>query len=200
MDWTVRECEVSDWNEIKDIWSTRINPPEDHMIEWLHAAQRDNTVTAIIAENNENVILGFGFYAVANNDWMESYIDEIDVSSIIQNEQGVIEAIAVKSGYDGNGIASSILDEELRMLSKRTVEYAYAMSWNRDNHVDSRVLFDKFGFELVEEIEDYYARIPETVNCIDCATGCECDATLHRKNITEYEPMITNDVEFNTRA
>jgi ribosomal protein S18 acetylase RimI-like enzyme len=186
--WGVEQCKEKHWNGVKRIWENRINTSKEHVIVWLRkAVQDDNQVNAGVVTNENDNVVGFGFYAVGNDEWMEPYLQNAELYNAIKHGYGMIETVAVKEEVENNGIASEILAYELEMLREQSVEYAYSVSWNREHTVDSRVLFDKFEFSAVSTVEDYYQKLPDTVTCIDCTGKCTCEATIYKKKLGTEE-------------
>ena len=90
----------------------------------------------------------------------------------------MLRCIAVDPDFRGQGIGKRLTEERLKYLNDCESVVSYA--WVRpDGRCMSCKNLENFGFELEEELEDYYS--DTRMNCKYCGTGCNCTARLYRK-------------------
>lgn len=166
----------------KQLWETYFGVPDDHADNWLHDARIDTeTPTQGFVAVRGTSLLGFGIATDANRGYAQEYFS-VDIDIDLWERTGILHIIVVDEQYEGQGIGSDLVRARLRWLRNVTeVGGVMGVSWHREDHVDSRVLFEKFGFEAVETVEEYYAKSEEHVPCVDCEGSCRCDATIYRK-------------------
>ena len=91
----------------------------------------------------------------------------------------MLRCIAVDPDCRGQGIGKRLTEERLKYLNDCESVVSYA--WVRpDGRCMSCKNLENFGFELEEELEDYYS--DTRMNCKYCGTGCNCTARLYRKS------------------
>lgn len=91
----------------------------------------------------------------------------------------MLRCIAVDPDFRGQGIGKRLTEERLKYLNDCESVVSYA--WVRpDGRCMSCKNLENFGFELEEELEDYYS--DTRMNCKYCGTGCNCTARLYRKS------------------
>lgn len=90
----------------------------------------------------------------------------------------ILRCIVVHPDYRGQGIGKRLTEERLKYLGdcKEVVSYA----WVRPNgECMSCKNLENFGFELAEELPDYYNNTRS--NCKYCGSNCTCVARLYVK-------------------
>lgn len=92
-----------------------------------------------------------------------------------------IYMVCVADRWKQRGYATKLVHRAYEYLRKLDIKRVFAVSWNRENHPDSRLLFDSLGYEQIGREEAYYANAPDepSRDCPDCGLGCECTATFH---------------------
>lgn len=88
-----------------------------------------------------------GEFLVAESDRILGYI--------LYSKEGLIYSIAVKPEHQRKGIGSLLLKEALRKLKKKTKRV-----WlqTRVSNLKARKFFEKFGFEPLFRLENYYGK------------------------------------------
>lgn len=90
----------------------------------------------------------------------------------------MLRCIVVDRDYRGAGIGKRLTEERLRYLGDCDEIVSYA--WVRPNgKCMSCKNLENFGFELVEELTDYYSDTRN--NCKYCGKQCGCVARLYRR-------------------
>ena len=94
------------------------------------------------------------------------------------SETCVLRCIVVHPDYRGKGIGTRLTEERLKYLDNCEKIISYA--WVRpDGRCMSCKNLENFGFELEEELEDYYGNTRD--NCKYCGGNCSCVARLYLK-------------------
>lgn len=170
---------------VADLWHERLAAPDERIDEWTSAVlDPDNQTEGFVAVDGGQV-RGFGICTFADAEWARDYLEHPTTTVDVWPVTGVIEAIAVDADWEGQGIASIIVDKELRYLAAHNVDGIVAVSWHRDDHADSRPLFEKFDFEPAATDEDYYAALDDDIYCVDCDGPCECGATVFVRSMED---------------
>ncbi|WP_276257213.1 GNAT family N-acetyltransferase [Halomontanus rarus] len=184
----VREYRPGDREQILDLWQSRFGCDRELSAQWLDEVESDYPTECYIASPTQNGrILGFGITAVTNEDtedgWLEDdYFDGVDLGEFECDRPTAVMHIGVtRPECENQGIATELWKHRLAYAREHDAEQAIGTSWHRENHVDSRVLFEKFGFEPLGEFSRYYKDARD--DCPDCDGMCECDATVYWRDI-----------------
>ena len=124
--------------------------------------------------------------------YFKSHLDEIDCAWIALCGEtvvgwaavckddifGMLKCIAVHPDYRGKGIGKRLTEERLKYL--KDCDYIISYAWVRPNgECMSCKNLENFGFELVEELDEYYN--DNRVKCKYCGDNCSCVARLYQK-------------------
>lgn len=173
--------EVQHLDRVETIWADRLGAPQDHIDAWLdHVLDEDRITEGFVAVTG-GYTLGFAIVTVGDEEYLDEYLAHPDMSVDVWPKTGICETIAVGSEYEGQGLGTELVKQQIKYLEMCGVDGAVALSWHREEHYDSRPLFEKFGFEAVWTRDDFYASLPEDIHCVDCEASCECGATVFKK-------------------
>jgi N-acetylglutamate synthase-like GNAT family acetyltransferase len=114
--------------------------------------------------------------------WMALHEDKVVGWAAIaidpDNEVCILRCIVVDPEYRGKGIGKRLTEERLKYLDNCSVVISYA--WVRpDGKCMSCKNLENFGFELQEELYEYYNKTRK--NCKYCGSSCTCIAKLYLK-------------------
>lgn len=111
-----------------------------------------------------------------------------DLTGEFANEgNGYLHVGVVEKGWRNRGVGTALMRARLNWLAESGAEYAFGLSWLRDDHPDSSALFEKFGFEQLRQVDEYYRRHDARDYCPDCGQDCTCDAIVYRKDLPGAE-------------
>lgn len=186
---SIRAVSPKDSTRIERLWAARFGSADfmsindENLIEY--ASSPHTNCDMYVATTPTNDIIGFvvGFILPphALREWIGHTPQPLPTSAL----NGFIQAIAVHPTREHEGIASALLHRMLKHFKTVGAKHAHAVSWRRDNTVDSSGLFTKFTFEELAHIENFYSRgdIPRQ-NCPDCPSDpCNCAGTVYTKPI-----------------
>jgi GNAT superfamily N-acetyltransferase len=168
----------------RDLWCERFGASRDTADKWLNEAHdEDSFVEAFIAVERGRVI-GVGVCTLADRDYAEHYID-VPLDGLEPWEKtGILHMLAVDEDHTGEGIGSKLTLARMNYLAAEGAEGVIGVAWHRESHPDSRPLFEKFDFEAVATVEEYYAKTHgRGGHCPDCDGECTCDATIYRRPV-----------------
>lgn len=166
---------------VEAIWADRLGAPQDRIDVWLdHVLDEDRITEGFVAVTG-GYTLGFAIVTVGDDEYLDEYLAHPDMSVDVWPKTGICETIAVDSEYEGQGLGTELVKQQIKYLEMCGVDGAVAVSWHREDHYDSRPLFEKLGFEAAETHDDYYTSLPEDIHCVDCEASCECGATVFKK-------------------
>lgn len=149
---------------------------DEHRDEWLGRAANpdDGWVRGIVATTGRGHPIALGLLGYYDDD---AYIgSDWDVEPA--DWYGVMHLSCVSSEYRNRGIGKQLMGQRIEWARERGTPELWGVSWNRDGGADSRPLFEHYGFEAVNLIDDYYREGKRV--CPDCGPECRCSATIYR--------------------
>lgn len=185
---TLRLLTPGDTRSVRRLWSHRFGGARAVQEKWMEAALTPtHPVAGFVAEAapSEDVV-GFALLDVAGRDHTRQYLglDVLDLSPPIDDRNGLFHMCCVRADWEGHGIGSAFYRRRLRVLADRSVPRAFGISWHRPHPSrDSRMLFEKWGFEAFATVERYYARTDSRKHCPACGGVCTCTASLYTRTI-----------------
>lgn len=166
-----------------DLWKRRFGCDRDTARTWLEDSLHEDKPPETFVAVKATKLLGVGVCTASTQEYAEDYIG-LDVSDWSPwPATGVLHVLAVDSDHTGEGIGSQLVEKRLQYLASGGADGVIGLSWHRDDHVDSRALFEKYGFEQVAVFDEYYARTHGRDDCPDCTGECECTASLWARSL-----------------
>lgn len=179
--------------QVRNLWRSRFGGEESHMDEWIQDGliSADTSEFGVVAVRNTRVV-GFGICTQAGPDYAQDYVgDAVDIQP--WKKTGVVHINVVRRDCENQGIGSKLMAHRLEHLKMIGADGVIGVSWHREDHKDSRPLFEKFGFEAIETVKQYYAQLDGEVPCADCDGSCHCDATIYRREFDAADTATESD-------
>lgn len=170
----------------RELWMDRFGALEEHADKWLYDARVDvDTPTqGFVLKPSALTIAGFAIATIGDREYVENYI-EVDVDFEPWERTGVHHILVVDDGFESQGVGTELVRHRLHWLDAMDVDGVVGISWHREDHHDSRPLFETFGFEAIEAVEEYYA-VHDDAPCPDCEGACRCDATIYARSLADF--------------
>lgn len=182
----VYPMEETQTDAIIELWSERFGCERDTARGWLDDSLLEELPTETFVARDHGNLVGFGVCTVAGPEYIQDYIG-LDVPGFKPWEKtGLLHMLAVREARENEGIGSRLVAKRLRYLIKvQGVDGVVGTAWHRDDAPDSRLLFEKFGFEELAEFERYYSRTHGRGDCPCefCDGACECTASIYARSI-----------------
>jgi GNAT superfamily N-acetyltransferase len=166
-----------------DLWERRFGCERAIAREWLeNSLDADKPEETFIAVRGTRV-LGLGVCTICTPEYVEDYV-ALDTGDFTPwDRTGILHVVAVRDDHTGEGLGSQLVEKRLQYLAGEGADGVLGMAWHRDDNVDSRVLFEKYGFQKVRTYERYYARSHGRDDCPDCDGECQCTASVYARSI-----------------
>ena len=186
---TLRPLEAPDTAPVRQLWSTRFGGDPSTQTNWIEAALNpDHTAAGFVAVAPEDdEIVGTSFLDVGDRTYAREYLglDVLDLQVPLADRNGIFHLTCVQAEWEGRGIGSAFYERRLAVLADRGVPRAVGIAWHRRAGIDSRVLFEKYGFTCVATVERYYSRTDSRPHCPVCTDACTCTASLYSRLIAQ---------------
>lgn len=185
----IRVCSMrrKDIPAVKRLWSERFGGDPDTQQNWIDAALNDGHSAAgfVAVRGPDDKVVGMSFMDVGSRAYTRQYLglDVLDLELSLADENGIFHLSCVQVDAEGRGIGSAFYERRLAELADRGVRQAFGIAWHRPHTVDSRILFEKYGFERLATIEEYYTRTGARPHCPDCTGPCRCTASLFARSM-----------------
>lgn len=186
---SIRAVQETDTDPIAELWETRFGETDSLSIgnKSLVSIAADSITSCeiYVATDQSNELTGFVVGTTLPASHLENWIAVQPDPFPTATRNGFIQAIAVSPHHEHEGIATELLDRVLTHFTDVGAGEVYAVSWQRENTVDSTGLFEKFDFENLSYIDSFYAygESPRQ-DCPDCSTDhCTCDGIIYRKQL-----------------
>ncbi|QCW05246.1 GNAT family N-acetyltransferase [Natrinema pallidum] len=183
----IRQYHPADREAVIGLWQSRFGCERDHADAWLEEVTSDYPTACYVASPSQHGrVLGFGITTVTNEDttdgWLaDGYYGNVDLLADLEQRTAVMHIGVTRPECEGEGIATELWKRRLAHAREHDAAQAIGTSWRRSDHIDSSVLFEKFGFESIKEVENYYEGDRE--DCSDCDGQCTCNATVYWREL-----------------
>lgn len=181
--WVVIPMDERHFGTVRQLWRKRFGSKSEHIDGWLSDVPNENRPTEGFVAVSGGSVLGFGIATAAAPEWVDGYLNHDGIDVDVWPTTGVVHMVCVAKRHESRGIATALVDQQLRYLTANGVGGIVAVSWHREDYRDSRPLFEKFDFEPAVVSEHFYSEVADTedVPCVDCEGTCDCGATIYKR-------------------
>lgn len=184
---TIRRLSRPDAGAVKQLWSDRFGGDPETQENWIEAAlDPSHSAVGLVAKAPPTgAVVGLSFLDVGDRAYTRRYLslDALDLHAPLADQNGVFHLSCVHSDWEGRGVGSAFYEHRLAVLRERSVSRMVGIAWHRPHTVDSRVLFEKYGFTRLATVERYYTRTGNRPHCPSCDGPCTCTASLFSRTI-----------------
>lgn len=182
---------------VKRLWSERFGGDPTTQQNWIDAALDDGHSAAgfVAVRGPDGEVVGTSFMDVGSRAYTRQYLglDVLDLEPPLTDENGIFHLSCVREDMEGRGIGSAFYERRLAEMVDRGVRQAFGIAWHRPHTVDSRALFEKYGFERLVTVETYYMRTGDRPHCPDCTGPCRCTASLFVRPLEPNRPSWSSE-------
>lgn len=186
--YTLRSMHPSDAERVRALWHEQFGGNDETMTNWIDAVFKPRfrvvgtvAVAADDASIEDQTVVGFGMLDIASEAHTRNYLgfDDLGIDAEVADRNGILHMYCVDDAWKSRGIGTALYARHLDHLVDQKVPWAFGISWHRENHPDSRSLFEKFGFASLGSFDRFYARADERHNCPDCDGYCTCEGSIY---------------------
>ncbi len=177
--WSLRAGHPDDREAVRAIWAETFGAA-DEAERWLDLVWSDAPAVAPVVEADGEVI-GFAVVAVLTEGGVRSYIRGHDLAEELPDRVSVIHMLGVESAWRSSEVGTALVGQSLEWAAARTDRMVVTI-WERDDHVDSTGVAEKFGFERVDTLPHFYE---SRTDCPDCGGNCTCPAALYVRDLDD---------------
>jgi len=175
-----RQLKPFDRHEVKKLYARRVGVGFENTLDLVFDS--DASAEAIVATKGESVI-GFAVVLFLTAEGVETYFQGAKPNYPIGEINAVFHALAVSEKWERRGIGSELMRQRLCIAhSVSNINAAFANVWLRPHTVDASVLFEKYGFERLETVNEAFSSTPGKRECPDCEpNNCSCASAVYAK-------------------
>ena len=183
----LRPLAPADTDIAKQLWTARFGGAPSTQQNWMAAALApSHTALGLVAVAPQiDEIVGVSFLDVGRRAYTRQYLglDALDLAPSLADRNGIFHLSCVRADWEAQGIGAAFYERRLEALASRDVPRAFGIAWHRPAPVDSRLLFETFGFTCLATIEWYYSRTGTRPTCPACSGACQCTASLYGRTV-----------------
>jgi GNAT superfamily N-acetyltransferase len=183
---SLRSFKRADAPAVRNLWTSRFGGDPSTQTNWMEAAlDPSHTAAGFVAVTSDDTIVGTSFLDVGHREYTHGYLglDALDLDVPLADRNGIFHLSCVQADWEGRGIGSAFYERRLSVLAAREVPQAFGIAWHRPAAVDSRALFEKYGFAKLATVERYYARTGTRPHCPLCEDTCMCPASVYGRSV-----------------
>lgn len=183
--WTVTVAMPSHRSEIEDLWMEFDHPQEELLDVVLDPdCVKYEYNRAFVALSTSGDVVGFGIANRCGREWLDNRIGVPAIGHRFANKNGYLHTLCVAENWREKGVGTALVRARLEWLQSHDAETVFGISWMRENGPSSSLLFEKFGFEELAHVREYYYSDEEPRRyCPDCGEPCECSAKVYGREL-----------------
>jgi GNAT superfamily N-acetyltransferase len=183
--WSVCPAMPSHRDQIEELW-LEFSKPDAELLDVAldpdHENYEYNQVFSAVTQNGD--LVGFAVACRCGQEWLLDALGVEVLEHRVADRNGYLHTLCVDPDYREQGIGSQLVKTRLEWLASHDVEATFGVAWLPEEGPSSRYLFEKFGFEELAHVREYYYRdIDPRRWCPDCGEPCECDAKIYGREI-----------------
>lgn len=168
----------------RELWVNRFGADREMVGGWLDEALDEDSFTEAFVAVVAGRVVGVGVCTLADEEYANRYLAMEFDGFEPWEKTGILHMLAVDEDHTNQGIGSKLTRTRMKYLAAQGAGGVIGIAWHREDHPDSRPLFEKFDFEPVATVEEYYAKAHgRDGHCPDCDGECHCDATIYRRPV-----------------
>lgn len=185
---SLRPLRRPDAPAVQQLWDDRFGGDPSTQKNWMEAALNPthSAVGLVAVAASDDELVGLSFLDVGDRAYTRQYLglDVLDLHLPLADANGIFHLSCVHADWEGRGIGSAFYERRLEVLANRDIDRAFGIAWHRPRHpVDSRLLFEKFGFTCLVTVDEYYLNTDPRPNCPQCSGSCTCAASLYARDL-----------------
>jgi GNAT superfamily N-acetyltransferase len=172
-------------DEIEELYREFCRPDEELLDVALDPDHKDYEYNQVfVAVTNDGSVIGFAAANRCGREWLSGALDVGAIEHRFTDKMGYFNTLCVAENWRGKGVGSALVRSRFEWLRSHDVQKVFGVSWVRDDGPSSKYLFEKFGFEELAHVHEYYYR-DETPRrwCPDCGEPCGCDAKIYGREL-----------------
>lgn len=183
--WYVRPAESEYREQIEDLWKVFSRPDEDLLDAALDPEHEGYPYNrAFVALTNRGKVAGFAVANRCNREWLAGALNVGAIEHRIGSSNGYLNTLCVDEDWREKGIGSALVRARLEWLRSNDIPRVFGVSWLPEDGPSSKYLFEKFGFEELAHIREYYYQDESPRRwCPDCGEPCSCDAKIYAREL-----------------
>jgi len=139
----------------------------------------DHAVYGVLAIDVERIV-GVGIVQVFHRSGAADYLSVDTEGYPIGEANAVLHVGVVHEDWEDRGLGTELMRIRLDFIREaHDPDAAFGVAWLRPHTVDSSALFEKFGFDRLDTVAEYYRGSRGEHGCPDCGRPCTCTAAIY---------------------
>lgn len=182
--WSVRDAKPDDASFITRLWCRYFGDFDGIPGVVKLGVDADDEYNYCNVAMADDQLVGCGIASVGPLEHIDQCIGIGVIDEYAAGGNGYLHFGGVKKPYRNRGVATALMQQRLGwMAGEAGANKVFGLAWVRDDHPDSRPVFEGRGFEEIRHLENYYQEYGERDRCPDCGEACTCDAVLYGRSL-----------------
>ena len=183
--YTVKKAEIADFAGVVKIADKKLGEgylTKERLEKTLDKDLSDEMLVAV--ENATGKVIAFSLYKHISYAEAEALGGGNTFRPLMfSGEIGYLATVATKEGYEGLGVASTLVEKSLAQMAQKGVHTFFSTAWKHQGVINIGSILEGFGFKKEVELPKYWyeSSIREGYMCPQCGNPCTCSCVIYVK-------------------
>lgn len=183
--YAVRKAVASDFASVIKIADKRLGEgylTKSRLEKILDKTLSDDMLVAV--ESATGKIIAFSLFKHISYDEAKKLGGDKEFRPLMfSDEIGYIATVATKEGYEGLGVASTLIEKSMAQMTQKGVQVFFSTAWKHQGIVNIGSVLSSLGFKKELEIPKFWyeSSLREGYMCPQCGNPCVCSCVIFIK-------------------
>lgn len=183
--YTIRKASAVDFSSVMKIADEKLGEgylTKERLEKILDKDLSDEMLVAV--ENATDKIIAFSLYKHVSYEDAKRLSGDHELRSLtFAKEIGYLATVATRSGYEGLGLASALIEKSMAQMTQKGVHAFFSTAWKHQGIINIGSVLTNFGFKKEVELPKYWyeSSLKEGYMCPQCGNPCTCSCVVYVK-------------------